>query len=93
MEGEPSLVDDQFLSAGKDHPLDKGRLLQILLERRQHLVIVCDEFGGLSGLVILEDVLEEILGREIVDEFDQVEDMRELARRRRRQLVKGELHD
>lgn len=69
------------------------RLLQILLERRQHMVIVCDEFGGLAGLVTLEDVLEEILGREIVDEFDQVADMRELARRRRRQLVKGEFHD
>ncbi len=62
-------------------PLDK--LLVEFLERRQHLFVVIDEFGGLAGVVTLEDVLEEILGREIVDESDQVVDMRELARRRK----------
>lgn len=62
-------------------PLD--RLLVEFLERRQHLFVVIDEFGGLAGVVTLEDVLEEILGREIVDESDQVVDMRELARRRK----------
>ncbi|MBW2645444.1 MAG: DUF21 domain-containing protein [Deltaproteobacteria bacterium] len=61
--------------------LDK--LLMEFLERRQHLFVVIDEFGGLAGVVTLEDVLEEILGREIVDESDQVVDMRELARRRK----------
>ena len=59
------------------------RLLRMFMERGQHLLIVIDEFGGLAGLVSLEDVLEEILGKEIVDEFDQVADLRELARRRR----------
>lgn len=59
------------------------RLLVEFLERRQHLFVVIDEFGGLAGVVTLEDVLEEILGREIVDESDQVVDMRELARRRK----------
>ncbi len=62
-------------------PLD--RLLVEFLECRQHLFVVIDEFGGLAGVVTLEDVLEEILGREIVDESDQVVDMRELARRRK----------
>ncbi len=62
-------------------PLD--RLLRTFLERRQHLVVVIDEFGGFAGVVTLEDVLEEILGREIVDEFDSVADLREVARRRR----------
>ena len=64
-------------------------ILDTFLEKRQHLFIVIDEYGGLAGVVTLEDVLEEILGQEIVDELDQVEDMRELARRRRQQTVKG----
>jgi CBS domain containing-hemolysin-like protein len=65
-------------------------VLQMFLNRRQHLFVVIDEYGGLSGIVTLEDVLEEILGREIVDEFDTVTDMQELARVRRRQVFEGE---
>jgi len=57
------------------------------LERKEHLFVVLDEYGGIAGLVTLEDVLEEILGREIVDEFDEVEDKRELARRQRKMLI------
>ena len=59
------------------------RLLHTFLEQRQHLVVVTDEFGSVSGIVTLEDVLEEILGREIVDEFDQVADLRAFARQQR----------
>jgi CBS domain containing-hemolysin-like protein len=64
------------------------RLLRMFLDRRQHMFVVLDEFGGLCGVVTLEDVLEEILGREIVDEFDEVPDMRELAHQRRRAAVR-----
>ena len=53
------------------------------LELKQHLFAVIDEYGGLAGLISLEDILEEILGREIVDESDEVADKQELARRRR----------
>jgi CBS domain containing-hemolysin-like protein len=53
------------------------------LELKQHLFAVIDEYGGLAGLISLEDILEEILGREIVDESDEVEDKQELARKRR----------
>ncbi|UZP67927.1 hemolysin family protein [Desulfovibrio mangrovi] len=67
--------------------LDK--LLLSFLELRMHLFVVLDEYGGLSGVVSLEDVLEEILGKEIVDETDRVEDLRQLARRKRSQLTKS----
>ena len=62
-------------------PLD--RVLRTFLARRRHMLAVIDEFGGLAGIVTLEDVLEELIGREIVDEFDQVTDLRAFARRRR----------
>jgi CBS domain containing-hemolysin-like protein len=57
-------------------------VLMEFLEKRQHLFVVLDEYGGLSGLISLEDILEEILGREIIDESDRVADKQEFARRR-----------
>ncbi|SNS01250.1 Hemolysin, contains CBS domains [Humidesulfovibrio mexicanus] len=66
---------------GENLTLDKA--LRSFLESRQHLFVVLDEYGGVAGVVTLEDVLEELLGSEIVDETDEVVDMRELARRRR----------
>ncbi len=52
-------------------------LLVMFQKRRVHIAIVEDDFGGTSGLVTLEDVLEELVG-EIVDETDEVVDMREI---------------
>ena len=54
--------------------------LDLFLERRQQFAVVQDEFGGTSGILTMEDVLETLLGEEIVDELDEVDDMRELAR-------------
>jgi len=56
-------------------------LLEFLLDQRQHIALVIDEYGGTNGLVTIEDVVETLLGMEIVDEMDRVEDMRTLARR------------
>jgi CBS domain containing-hemolysin-like protein len=55
-------------------------LLHQFIERREHLFMVVDEYGGTAGIVTLEDVLETLLGVEIVDETDGVKDMQKLAR-------------
>ncbi|HSR69791.1 MAG TPA: hemolysin family protein [Acidobacteriota bacterium] len=62
-------------------------LLKMFLERRRHMFVVLNEFADFAGVVTLEDVLEEILGQEIVDESDQVEDLRQLARERRKKAI------
>ena len=54
--------------------------LDVFLENKQQFALVKDEFGGTSGILTMEDVMETLLGKEIVDELDEVEDMRELAR-------------
>ncbi|EKO38063.1 MAG: CBS domain-containing protein [Solidesulfovibrio magneticus str. Maddingley MBC34] len=69
------------------------RVLVKFLESRMHLFVVLDEYGGVSGVISLEDVLEEILGKEIIDETDQVADMRELARTRREALLRQRARD
>jgi CBS domain containing-hemolysin-like protein len=58
-----------------------SQLLQEYIKRREHLFIVVDEYGVFSGIITLEDVIEEIVGQEIVGEFDLAVDMREQARR------------
>lgn len=56
------------------------RILIDFFDRRQHLFVVVDEYGTMTGVISMEDVLEEIVGREIIDESDKTKDMRELAR-------------
>ena len=61
------------------------RLFLQFLRKREHMAIVVDEFGGFAGVVTLEDVIETMIGHEIMDEIDKVEDMRKLARERQEQ--------
>jgi CBS domain containing-hemolysin-like protein len=56
--------------------------MNLLLAHREHILLVVDEFGGVEGIVTLEDALETLLGQEIVDETDRSVDLRALARRR-----------
>lgn len=63
------------------------KALEQFLQGRQHMFIVVDEYGGIEGLVTMEDVLETMLGTEIVDEADRIVDLRELAKSRRDKRV------
>lgn len=63
-------------------------LLDLMLKQRVHIALAVGEFGEVKGLVSLEDVLETLLGLEIVDEFDRVDDMQALAR----QLMDRRMH-
>ncbi|MDX1547492.1 MAG: hemolysin family protein [Rhodothermales bacterium] len=55
-------------------------LFERLLQRTEHIALVVDEYGGTEGIVTMEDVVETLLGLEIVDEADTAEDMQVLAR-------------
>ena len=60
-------------------------VLNKFTKTRSHMFIVKDEFGGTTGIVTLEDCIETLLGVEIMDESDEVADMRELAKDQLRQ--------
>lgn len=51
-----------------------------LLEKKEHISAILDEYGSLRGIVTMEDVIETMLGQEIVDEKDEVVDMQEFAK-------------
>lgn len=65
-------------------------LFEKLLLKKEHLAIVTTEFGGTEGLVTMEDIIETILGLEIVDEKDIESDMRKLAKKRWEIKMKGQ---
>lgn len=63
--------------------------LDHLKQESAHAALIVDEYGATQGLVTLEDIVETLIGFEITDEFDTVEDMQALARRRwRRRMVR-----
>ncbi len=64
------------------------KLLRVFQSTHEHLVVVLDEYGGVSGLVTLEDVLEVLTG-EIVDETDKIINLQEIARKKRASLLKS----
>ena len=63
-------------------------LLELFLNRQEHIFVVHDEFGQTAGIVTLEDAIETLLGQEIVDETDVHADMQKLAKFRFRSRLK-----
>ena len=59
-----------------------------LNEKREHLAIVIDEYGGVMGLVTLEDIIETLFGMEIMDETDSISDLQAYARKKWEQRAK-----
>lgn len=70
------------------HEMKLPLVLDELVESKEHFALVTDRYGGVAGLVTMEDIMETLLGREIMDEFDGIEDMQEYARKRWRSRAK-----
>ncbi len=86
--GETSLRDVMLPIGTVTEDSTVRGVLREFLEHREHIGIVTDEFGTVRGLVTLEDLLETVLGTEILDESDQVADLRQLAVQLRNKRLK-----
>lgn len=69
----------EILVTNRSKPIPE--LFEKFVSQREHISLVVDEYGSVSGLVTMEDVIETLLGLEIMDESDNVEDLQVLARK------------
>lgn len=83
--GGDNLVNKELLAIFRvSEELPVLQLLDLFIKRKEHIFLVEDEYNQTAGIVTLEDTIETLLGREIMDESDTVEDMQEFARNRYR---------
>ena len=71
-------IQRELLVTTRNLPIPE--LFDTLIAKREHIALVVDEYGSVSGLVTQEDVIETLLGLEIMDESDNVADLQKLAR-------------
>jgi CBS domain containing-hemolysin-like protein len=69
--------------------LTASTIFDRLLHEKSHIALVVDEYGTVRGIVTLEDVVETLIGLEITDELDTVEDMQALAHQRWRERMEA----
>ncbi len=74
-----SSIRREILVTNRSKPIPE--LFEKFVEKKEHVSLVVDEYGSVSGLVTMEDVIETLLGLEIMDESDNVEDLQVLARK------------
>jgi len=74
-----SEIKRHIIIIDRDMPIPK--LFDQLIETRNHIALVVDEYGSVSGIVTMEDVIETLLGMEIMDESDNVSDLQGMARK------------
>ena len=66
------------------------QLLDMFIKKREHMFLVEDEYGQTAGIVTLEDAIETMLGREIVDETDKIEDLQKYAKGKYRERLRSD---
>jgi CBS domain containing-hemolysin-like protein len=54
----------------------------MVLIKKEHISLITDEYGGMDGITTLEDIIESLLGFEILDEKDNIDDMQKYAMKR-----------
>lgn len=74
-----SEIKRELLVTKRSTPIPQ--LFDLLIAKREHIALVVDEYGSVSGLVTMEDIIETLLGLEIIDESDHVADLQQLARK------------
>lgn len=66
------------------------QLLDMFIKSREHIFLVEDEYGQTAGIVTLEDAIETMLGREIIDESDEIEDLQKYAKGKYRERLRND---